>query len=198
MVPGVGSSEKRRLRERMSVRRHAVEPGRALALAGEATRLLLEALEGLRPARVGLYAALRDELPTRPLFQELAERGTPRLLPRPLPDGRLAFLRTERWEDLVPGRFGVLEPPLGAEVELLEGDAVVAPGLAFDPGGHRLGRGRAYYDRTFPPDRSGAPALIGFAYEFQVVDRVPHDSHDRAMDAIVTERRVRWIGREPS
>jgi 5-formyltetrahydrofolate cyclo-ligase len=32
---------------------------------------------------------------------------------------------------------------------------------------------------------------VGFGYEFQVVDAVPHDHRDRQVDIIVTDRKVR-------
>jgi 5-formyltetrahydrofolate cyclo-ligase len=107
---------------------------------------------------------------------------------------RLEFAPVERWDELVAGRYGVLEPPeaLG-RVELRAGDAVIVPGVAFDEAGHRLGRGMGYYDRTF--SGAGGPLLVGLAYEFQVRSSVPFGERDRGMDVILTERRVRCIGR---
>ena len=78
-------------------------------------------------------------------------------------------------------------------VEPAEGDAVVVPGLAFDATGSRLGRGRGYYDRRFPVGSQGAPCLVGFGYDFQVVERVPVDESDRRLDAIVTELGILWV-----
>jgi 5-formyltetrahydrofolate cyclo-ligase len=72
-------------------------------------------------------------------------------------------------------------------------DLVVVPGLGFDAAGWRLGQGGGHYDRTFPAElREAGPRLVGFAFDVQLVPRVPHDSHDRMMDAIVTERRILW------
>jgi len=78
-------------------------------------------------------------------------------------------------------------------VTLEAGDVVVVPGVAFDARGRRLGRGAGCYDRTFPADQRPAPVLIGAAGGAQLVDSVPSGSHDRAMDAIVTERALRWM-----
>jgi 5-formyltetrahydrofolate cyclo-ligase len=143
---------------------------------------------------VALYAALRDEVPTRVLFDALGQAGIARLMPRTAPDRRLEFALVESWAELVPGEFGVLAPAAGVPTaELQASDVVVLPGVAFDRSGWRLGRGGGYYDRSFPPDVDAGPALIGAACEEQLVDRVPHSSHDRAMDAIVTEHGVQWM-----
>lgn len=68
-------------------------------------------------------------------------------------------------------------------------DLVVVPGLAFDDHGRRLGRGGGYYDRFLPRLRRSARA-IGIAFDEQVVGEVPSAVHDRAMDLVVTDRRI--------
>jgi len=73
-----------------------------------------------------------------------------------------------------------------------DGDVVIVPGRAFDRAGRRLGRGVGYYDRTFPPGGRSQPLLVGMACEAQILESVPADSHDRSMDAIVTERGFQW------
>jgi 5-formyltetrahydrofolate cyclo-ligase len=185
------AEEKRRLRAEIGARRRKIAPPDARAAGRSAAARLLDDSR-LVLARVALYAALPDEMPSRPLFEALADRGIPRLLPRMRPEGGLAFCPVERWEDLVTGGFGVLEPR-GPAQRLDPDDLVVVPGIAFDAAGRRLGRGGGHYDRSFPEvPRAAGPRLVGFAYETQLVDRVPCDSRDRAMDAIVTERRILW------
>ena len=178
----------------MSARRRDVTPAEASGASQHVCALLLETPWLRSASQVALYAALSDELPTRPLFDALRRAGIVPRLPRVASGARLEFAPVERWDELVAGRYGVLEPPeaLG-RVELLAGDAVVVPGVAFDEAGHRLGRGMGYYDRTFS-DADG-PLLVGLAYEFQILPSVPSGDHDRGMDAILTERRVRRTGR---
>jgi len=91
--------------------------------------------------------------------------------------------------DLTSGRFGILEPkpaairPAAAE----EIDVALAPGLAFDKAGNRLGRGMGYFDRLLQETRG---AQIALAFDFQLLGEVPTEAHDRRMDFIVTETRV--------
>jgi 5-formyltetrahydrofolate cyclo-ligase len=70
---------------------------------------------------------------------------------------------------------------------------VVTPGLAFDAGMNRLGRGKGYYDRFLARLRA-MPGIrctaVAFCLDEQVVERLPHDARDQSVDAIVTDRRT--------
>jgi len=191
-VPDPLAVAKAQLRRRMAARREALSGAEAEA-AGRAVAALLAACEPFQAAeRVALYAALSDELPTRPTFEAVIASERPALLPRLDADGRLRFQRVTSWEELRAGRHGVLEPSgPDAPIRLTERDLVLVPGMAFDAEGHRLGRGGGHYDAAFQPGEHRAP-LWGVAYAFQLVESVPHGSRDRPVDAIVTERGVRW------
>ncbi len=65
-------------------------------------------------------------------------------------------------------------------------DAVVAPGLAFDRSGGRIGYGGGYFDWLFKQLHDGALRL-GVAYGFQVVGSIPQDSWDEKVQTIFTE-----------
>lgn len=183
---------KRRMRERMARLRNDVPPAVSARAGQLAARALMDLELTKRAERIALYAALPYELPTRPLFDAVVEKAGAAFLPRSVDPIGLEFSAVERWEDLRPGGFGVLEPPNeGTAIRLMPGDLVVVPGVAFDEAGYRLGHGKGYYDRAFAVELGDAPTLVGFGYEFQIVDAVPHDHRDRQMDAIVTDRRVR-------
>lgn len=185
---------KQALRRQLSRRRRAL-PREAAEAAGRAVLEHLGGCPSFRAARcVALYAALPDELPTRPCFEDLRARDVETLLPR-LGDGTLSFHVVLTWEELRPGRYGLLEPPPRAPMRsLAEADLVLVPGVAFDLGGNRLGRGGGHYDAVLPVG-AGKPPLFGVGYQFQVVSEVPHGAHDRRVDGIVTEAGIRWVGR---
>jgi len=95
---------------------------------------------------------------------------------------RLSFHPVSALSELVPGRFGILEPTPGRSPERL--DLIVVPGLAFTAEGNRLGRGGGFYDRflsTIPE----TTFKIGVCFEFQRVSKIPHEPHDVKMDAVV-------------
>ena len=159
---------KTRLRRRMHQRRAELDPVEAEPAGRRVSEFVIATPEFAAASRVALYAALEDELPCRFCFDAVLSSGREALLPRMEEGQRLSFRRVDRWEALVPGRFGILEPDSSAPVTRLEGgDLVLVPGVAFDREGHRLGRGNGYYDSSLAVG-SDAPVYFGLGFEFQV------------------------------
>jgi 5-formyltetrahydrofolate cyclo-ligase len=65
---------------------------------------------------------------------------------------------------------------------------VVAPGLAFDSRGRRLGRGGGYYDRFLSSEIMSNAIKVGVCWSMQLVTEVPVDGHDMVMDWVCHER----------
>ena len=84
------------------------------------------------------------------------------------------------------GAAGLRNPTTGVPMPLEDIDLVVAPGLAFDRNGNRLGRGGAYYDRFLASPKLHA-AICSLAFSEQIVEAVPMDGHDRSVQFIVTD-----------
>jgi 5-formyltetrahydrofolate cyclo-ligase len=183
-------AQKAVLRREMA-RRCGDLPGAEPGIAGRSMAEMLAASgDWLAGSRVGLFASLPGEPDTRPLFAMLQGAGKAIFLPRCLADGRMEMAQAGRWEDLVPGRFDILEPPqhaVGCPVSSL--DLLLMPGVAFDSQGGRLGRGGGFYDRALAGEQTG-PRRLGVGFAFQVVERVPVADHDRRVDGLLTERGV--------
>lgn len=170
--------------------RHAMRAVRD-ALGAEESRRAAEALAALadHPAFGGItgrtvagYAAFRSEIDPMPLMMRLAANGARLALPR-IVDGRLAFHAYKAGDLLETGPYGIRQPV--PEAPLAVPDAILAPLLAFDAKGGRLGYGGGYYDRAF----AAFPAArrIGIAYSVQQVETVPHEAHDKALAMILTD-----------
>jgi 5-formyltetrahydrofolate cyclo-ligase len=189
------AAEKRRVRQSLSQLRRCIAPGVAALVARQIAERLLAEPAVRRARRIALYAALADEVPSRPLFDALRGLSGSLLFPR-VQDARvLVFASVSDWSALRPGRYGVLEPPASAAaIEPGEGDLVLVPGVAFDRAGNRLGRGQGFYDRAFPHTAVRSPLLMGVAYAIQLLESVPHTAADRRMDAVVTEHALLWTG----
>ncbi len=138
---------------------------------------------------VMLYLPARGEVDTWPLLDHFWRRGSEILLPRcrdNTPGVMDAYAVTSR-EDLGPGCFGLTEPraDLARPVPNPEPEIILVPALAFDHHGYRLGFGGGYYDR-FLPTLTCAPLLIGPAYAFQFLDRIPSEPWDRPVEMVIT------------
>jgi 5-formyltetrahydrofolate cyclo-ligase len=73
-------------------------------------------------------------------------------------------------------------------------DLVLAPLVAFDAHGNRLGMGGGFYDRSFAyllrHTRWLRPRLIGLAYDFQRQSRLPSQAWDVPLQAIATDQHL--------
>lgn len=183
---------KRRLRERTLAARDAL-PADARAQASAAIAAGLAAL----PA----FAAARCVLLTLPFGSEW-DAGL--LARRVLAAGqRLALPRVDRAagtlvlhaiadiaREVVAGWRGIPTPrPEVARIDPAAIDCVVAPGVAFDARGGRLGYGGGHFDRLLPLLRPDTAVLAG-AFDAQIVDAVPMAAHDRHIPCIVTPART--------
>ncbi len=87
---------------------------------------------------------------------------------------------------LTPGAFGVREPSSDLPIIPVDGiNAFFCPGLAFDPRGGRLGRGRGFYDRILAKARPGA-LKIGVCFPWQIVADTFPEAHDVIMDEVLS------------
>lgn len=145
----------------------------------------------LAGAHVALYWPIRSELDTRPLLDALAASGARTALPAiDALAAPLAFREYAPGAPLVPGPFGVKEPRDDAKILIPQ--IVVAPLLAYDGAGGRLGYGGGYYDRTLAALRSqGSVIYVGYGFSGQEVAEVPMGDGDARLDWIVTERGAR-------
>lgn len=93
--------------------------------------------------------------------------------------------------DLCLCSYGYLEPKkeIIKEVEVDKIDLIIVPGVVFDKNLNRIGFGKGYYDRILNRKRKDTKA-VAIAYEFQVMDEIPHEEHDKKMDMIITEEKV--------
>jgi 5-formyltetrahydrofolate cyclo-ligase len=173
------------LRRQLRARRRGLATLIPDAAEQAAARLPIETL-GRFTAAAG-YHAVGGELSPWPVLRRLRAAGARIALPvAPSPGAPLIFRAHDSGQPLEPDAAGVLSPT--ATAQTLIPDLIVAPLLAFDRAGYRLGQGGGYYDRTLQALRAAGPVfVIGLAYAGQEVDHVPRDEHDQPLDAILTE-----------
>jgi len=81
----------------------------------------------------------------------------------------------------------VQEPVSGKKVKLSDLSGIFVPALAFHADGHRLGRGKGFYDRTLADFTN---LKVGVCYQFNILNSVPTESHDVGMDYIITDEKI--------
>ena len=150
--------------------------------------LSLPVLARLRPllqdaAVVMAYYSLPDEVNTHRLLDELVEEGKTVLLPEVVDDETMVLRRYRSRADLREGAFHIMEPVGELFTDYRQIDVVLVPGVAFDAEGHRLGRGRGYYDRFLKT--VGTVSKIGVCFDFQKVQEVPVGPDDVMVDRVV-------------
>ncbi|HMF40808.1 MAG TPA: 5-formyltetrahydrofolate cyclo-ligase [Polyangia bacterium] len=188
------SAQKRALRDRMRAAREALDTETRVALTVSAVERLLSlpAFARVEGRAVAGYVAIGRELSPAGALGYVADGDGTIALPR-VSDAppRLRFHTIAPGTRLRAGRFGLSEPPDTApEIAARDLAVMIVPGLAFDAAGRRLGFGGGYYDGVIDDARAGGAAVIGFAYDFQIVDRVPAGPDDRGVDVVVTDARV--------
>lgn len=149
---------------------------------------LLELPELKRARTVFCYVSCRSEVETHRLIERLLGQGKTVLVPRCREKGEMDCVPIDSLRQLVPGAYGILEPPEG--LPALPSEAVelaLIPALACGEDGSRLGQGGGYYDRFL--ERSDCVA-VALCQERFLLPTIPGEPHDRKMTMIVTPRRM--------
>lgn len=155
-----------------------------------------------------LYYSLPDEVNTHEWIDELVTEGKRVLLPVVVNDKDMVIREYTGKHDLAEGSFHIMEPigKLFPEEKYPEIEVAIIPGMSFDDGGHRLGRGKGYYDRFLTKlrgmevDKSGTEVdksdtedknlgtevyKIGVCFGFQKLQEIPFESHDILMNEVI-------------
>jgi len=133
------------------------------------------------------YMPIRTEVSPLPVMRALYSAG--RRICVPVIQGAGMALLFREWHPdavMVQGPFGAMVP---AEGEDLEPELLIAPLVAFDRRGFRLGYGGGFYDRSLEGLRARRPTLaVGFAYAAQELPQVPQEATDQPLDAMATDQ----------
>jgi 5-formyltetrahydrofolate cyclo-ligase len=185
------SEEKHALRKKMLEWRRSISAEEA-QIKSEQIATAVRTLPEYNNAETILFyvSAKKNEVDTHALIRGALSKGVRALVPvTDFDNNELIVSELKDMSELVPARFGLLEPSEETirPVDSSLADVIIVPGVAFDRECQRIGFGGGYYDRLLS---GGAAVSIALSYEGQMVDRVPTDSHDVPIDIIVTEERI--------
>jgi len=185
------TESKSALREQIRTRLKAMTAGER-AVASEQACALLEQQSVWKNAKlIFFYAPMVNELDIWPLLVDSVAAGKTVALPRfdPATQRYVACQITDLVKDLNEGQFGIREPGghcIAVPPNRL--DLILVPGVAFDPHGRRLGRGKGFYDQLLAFVRG---TTCGVAFDEQIVETIPVEPHDVQLNCILTP--TRWI-----
>ena len=184
------SDERLALRRRHRSVRRRLTASQQWLHAEAVRRFFLASPLAWRSRRIAAYLSVDGEVNLRPLLGCLQRMG--KLLALPVVDrsnNRMSFFAHRLEAPLTRNRFGIEEPAPGAPwINTRALSLVLAPLVAFDDQGNRLGMGGGFYDRHFGalPERL-RPLLVGIAHEVQRAEALPTATWDVPLDGILTE-----------
>ncbi len=189
------AQQRQSLRQKMRALRQQLTPEQQLHAARQLSQVLLSQPWFQRAQNIAVYIANDGEIDPIVVSTKAQYRGRLCLLPslHPLKEGHLCF--ADYNGPRKKNKFGISEPDTKKNdlIKPNQLDIVLLPLVAFDSQGGRLGMGGGYYDRTFEFLKRGVgkkPKLIGLAHDFQRVDKLPLESWDVPLDAIVTDKGI--------
>ncbi len=162
-------------------------PLAAYQLRSRRAQQLLSSQECFLEAQsIAMYSPVKREVDTAVLFDLAIGLGKRVYFPKVF-GSDLRFFQVEKFADMQPGTFGVLEPVSSVVAVTPNFDLMIIPGVAFDIHGNRLGYGKGYYDRWLAASRPRV--TVGLAFDLQIVNGLPAETHDQRLDFIATETR---------
>lgn len=193
-------AHRRQLREDIRQRRRDLGPVQRIAGANTVAERLLALPFAPQQGHVAGYWAMDGEIALHAWQLNLPSSCTYCL---PVLNGeQLAFAPWRPGDPLGSNRYGIPEPAATPATLLRPQDMalVVAPLVAFDASGARLGMGGGWYDRSFAFRRNGPapPWLVGVGFELQRLDCLQAAEWDVPMDAVCTDTRTYDMTRQTS
>jgi 5-formyltetrahydrofolate cyclo-ligase len=141
-------------------------------------------------AVIGLYDATADEAPAAGYARFFHEAGHRVTLPFfAANDAGMtfrAYVDPHGDSKLEPGPYGIRQP--GPDAEELTPDVLFVPLVGFTSALERLGQGGGHYDRWLAAHPQAL--TIGLAWDAQLVESLPTEPHDMALDAVITPTRI--------
>lgn len=193
MAEGSEPSKKALRAEIRERRRIMTGPERESAAAG-LMQNLQELVTSHSAASISCYLSVNDEPPTRDFIDWALHHGIRVLLPVAREDGLMDWAPYEAGDEAIDAS-GMPMPTTAnlGPIALSEVNLILIPAASIGKDGMRLGWGRGYFDRTLG-SLTKRPPVYAVVYDHEVVESVPTENHDQAVDGVVTPERIIQVG----
>lgn len=139
---------------------------------------------------IGITISRGKEVHTRGILEKGWQDGKRMVVPKCDPVSRkMTFRILTSFDQLESIYYGLQEPIETATDAVLANDIdlLIVPGLAYSKEGYRIGFGGGYYDRFLCTYKGKTASL---AFEVQLVDQLPIETHDIPVNMIITNKQV--------
>lgn len=148
---------------------------------------MLKLCKQLSAKSVGIYLSFGSEPATDYFVANSKAAGLTLAAPRTGDDSSMEFGLLEGPTE--KSSLGFLQP-IGEVIEVDQMDLIIAPALAVDHLGNRLGRGAGFFDRYLKNFLGPVAAVI---YPTEFVESLPAESHDRPVQYAITHSQIHPI-----
>ena len=178
--------EKQQLRAIVRRLEAALAPEYKAKSARSIAHRLLAMPEYQEAQTVFCFVGTDREIDTRPILEDALAAGKTLCVPLCTEPGRMESRQITDLNQLVPGRYGLLEPTADTPVSPVDAiDFAVLPCVTCNYLGQRLGHGGGYYDRFLSQYRGGTVLLCR---ELLIRQEIPVEPHDYPVPWVLTER----------
>ncbi len=134
------------------------------------------------------FVSMEDEINTKEIIKKLLSMGKIVGVPKCESKNNMKVYKIESLEDLEKGYYNIEEPKSYCEIIKPEDiELAIIPATACDKNKNRIGKGAGYYDR-YLKDQNFLKVVL--CREKCLVDKVPTEGNDVAMDIVVTEKNI--------
>ncbi|KAE8618649.1 hypothetical protein XENTR_v10009436 [Xenopus tropicalis] len=187
---------KKALRNQLKQRLIALRDSEKLSQSQAVTRKLLSHKRYQAAQRIAVFLNMPDEIQTKDIINDIFRQGKACFIPRYRPrSNHMDMVRLSSVDEinqLPVTTWNIRQPAEGDDRDnaLSNGglDLVLVPGLGFDKEGHRLGRGKGYYDtflERYMKQIGAKPYTIALAFQEQLCESIPVNDNDIEIDEIL-------------
>ena len=181
---------KKKMRKSILTRRKSMTQGEVDSLSKMICQRIIDYhfLEDITD--VCLYMPIQNEVNLSELISILHNNNKTVWLPRIFSD-KMDFFLFDKNTALIEGAYHILEPDNLTKLYPNPNTLIIVPGAVFSINGDRIGYGGGYYDRymeAYPNCQ-----YLAVCYDYQVLEKIPYEQHDRRPNVILTEQRIFYI-----
>ena len=181
---------KNELRKEMKTKLKSLTEEEHTELSSYIQTQLFQTKEWQEAKTIGVTVSRFPEVRTEEIIERAWNEGKKVVVPKcNSKSTTMDFYEMKSFHDLEVVYYGLREPIVSKTkyVPSSEIELIIVPGLIYDKAGYRIGFGGGYFDRYL---QNFQGRKISLAFSTQVMEKVPRESFDIPVEAIITDEGV--------